>query len=229
MKTYFLSIVFVFASLQTNLILAAESTKTAVLVHGAFADGSVWRKVIPILQEKGVNVIAVQNPLTSLEDDVAFTLRAIEIAQGDVVLVGHSWGGMVISAAGIHDKVKSLVYISALAPKENETASDILHEHYELRKIPQAPGFTNLEVDEQGYLRLSQAAMVEHFAPDIPEAEAKLLAATQGTFHNAAAYLQGSVELWRLPDSRLCRAVRRFRPLSRWYPEGDDGQFFYRR
>lgn len=182
-KMSFLIAIVAFFGLELTPVYASEPPKTVVLVHGAFADGSVWRKVIPLLQNQGVDVIAVQNPLTSLEEDVAFTTRAIEIAQGDVVLVGHSWGGMVISAAGLHEKVKSLVYISALAPAENETAGDILHEYYEVKKIPQAPGFTNLIADQYGYLRMSQAAMIEFFAPDIPEEEAKLLAATQGQFH----------------------------------------------
>src|SRR5258708_2768455 len=88
---------------------ADPKVKTVVLVHGAFADGSSWNAIIPLLQAKGLKVIAVQNPLTSLADDVEFTKRAINEAKGPVVLVGHSWAGAVITEAGDNDKVKSLV------------------------------------------------------------------------------------------------------------------------
>src|SRR5688572_30682520 len=87
----------------------AKPRPTVVLVHGAFADGSSWNKVIPLLQAQGLNAIAVQNPLTSLEDDVTFTNRVVNAQSGPVVLVGHSWGGSVITQAGGHDKVKALV------------------------------------------------------------------------------------------------------------------------
>ena len=90
----------------------AKSTSikpTIVFVHGLWADGSSWNKVIPPLLEQGFNVISVQNPTTSLEDDVAATKRAIKLAGGDVVLVGHSWGGFVITEAGDDPRVKALV------------------------------------------------------------------------------------------------------------------------
>src|SRR5476651_2258260 len=93
---------------------------TVVLVHGAFADGSGWNKVIPLLQAKAYKVVAVQNPLTSLADDVAATQRVIDAQTGKVVLVGHSWGGTVITQAGTSDKVKALVYVAAFAPSEGE-------------------------------------------------------------------------------------------------------------
>ena len=89
---------------------------TVVLVHGAFADGSSWDKVIPLLQSRGLKVLAVQNPLSSLADDVAFTNRVVDAQEGPVVLVGHSWGGTVITQAGGNAKVKALVYVAALAP-----------------------------------------------------------------------------------------------------------------
>ena len=95
--------------------------KTVVLVHGAFADGSSWRKVIPPLEKAGLKVIAVQNPLDSLENDVAATKRAIRNAEGPVVLVGHSWAGVVITEAGNDRKVKSLVYVAAYAPDKGES------------------------------------------------------------------------------------------------------------
>ena len=104
---------------------AAEPQPSVVIVHGAFADGSDWAKVIPLLQAKGVHVTAVQNPLTSLDDDVAAAKRAIDAAPGKVVLVGHSWGGVVITQAGANDKVASLVYIAAFAPDAGQAVGDL--------------------------------------------------------------------------------------------------------
>src|SRR5690606_13874189 len=92
----------------------AAGVKNVVLVHGAFADGSSWAKVTALLQKKGLNVVVVQNPLTSLDDDVAATNRAIESMDGPVLLVAHSWGGVVITEAGNHSKVSGLLYVSAL-------------------------------------------------------------------------------------------------------------------
>jgi len=90
--------------------------KTIVLVHGAFADGSCWAKVIPLLTKRGLKAIAVQNPLSSLADDVTATHRVIGMQEGPVLLVGHSWGGAVITEAGNHAQVKGLVYVAAGAP-----------------------------------------------------------------------------------------------------------------
>ena len=113
---------------------AETATTTVVLVHGAFADGSSWAKVIPLLQKKGVNVVAVQNPLTSLADDVAATQRAIAEQKGPVVLVGHSWAGTVITQAGNDDHVKALVYVAAFAPGDGQSTSDLI------KNEPNPPG-----------------------------------------------------------------------------------------
>src|SRR5262245_43266887 len=94
---------------------------TLLLVHGLWVNGSCWSKVIPSLLEKGFNVISVQNPTTSLEDDVAAAKRAIKLAGGDVILIGHSWGGFVITEAGDDPHVKALVYVAAFAPDHAET------------------------------------------------------------------------------------------------------------
>jgi pimeloyl-ACP methyl ester carboxylesterase len=96
------------------------------MVHGIFADGSSWQKVIRILQSKGVNVVSVQNPLTSLADDVAATNRAIDLQPGPVVLAGHSWGGVVITEAGNNPKVTGLVYVSAFAPGSGQSINDLV-------------------------------------------------------------------------------------------------------
>jgi pimeloyl-ACP methyl ester carboxylesterase len=149
-------------------------TKTVVLVHGAFADGSSWNAVIPLLQAKGLKVIAVQNPLTSLADDVEFTNRAINEAKGPVVLVGHSWAGAVITEAGDNDKVKSLVYVAAFAPSVGQSVSDTV------KAYPTPPGLANPVVDGAGFLKLSSESVVKYFAPDLPAAQANLIAITQG-------------------------------------------------
>jgi pimeloyl-ACP methyl ester carboxylesterase len=102
-------------------VSAAQPVKNVVLVHGAFADGSGWRGVYDQLTQRGYKVTIVQNPLTSLDDDVAATNRALDRQDGPTILVGHSWGGTVITEAGIHANVAGLVYVSALSPDAGET------------------------------------------------------------------------------------------------------------
>src|SRR3989442_12379348 len=96
----------------------AQTVRNIVLVHGAFADGSSWSKVVTILQEKGYNVTAVQNPLTSLADDVAATQRALARQDGPVILVGHSWGGGGITEAGVGSQGRGRGYVAALGPEQ---------------------------------------------------------------------------------------------------------------
>ena len=98
--------------------------KNIVLVRGAFADGSSWSKVIPLLQELGYNAVAVQNPLTSLAGEVAFTKRIVALQDGPVILVGHSWGGAVITRAGDDPKIAALVHVTAYAPEVRQSAND---------------------------------------------------------------------------------------------------------
>src|SRR5689334_22624240 len=104
----------------------SKGVKNIVLVHEAFADGSSWARIIPLLQTKGYHVVAVQNPLTSLEDDVAATKRAIASMDGPVLLVGHSYGGMVVTEAGNDPKVVGLLYICALIPDDGQSAADVI-------------------------------------------------------------------------------------------------------
>jgi len=114
------------AAAQSNM---SAGVKNVVLVHGAFADGSSWSKVIPLLQAKGLHVVAVQNPLSSLADDVAATKRAIALQDGPVILVGHSYGGVVITEAGNDPKVVGLVYVAAFAPGDGESITSISKPH----------------------------------------------------------------------------------------------------
>src|SRR5262245_41055096 len=101
----------------------SQAVKNILLVHGAFADGTSWGKVIPILEARGFHAVAVQNPLTSLEDDVNATRRLIALQDGPVILVGHSWGGAVITEAGDDPKVAGLVYVAALMPEVGTSAN----------------------------------------------------------------------------------------------------------
>ncbi|MFY2763917.1 alpha/beta fold hydrolase [Arenimonas sp. MALMAid1274] len=168
----------------------ADTRPTVVLVHGAFADGSSWNKVIPLLQAEGLNAIAVQNPLTSLEDDVAFANRVINAQSGPVVLVGHSWGGSVITQAGGHDKVKSLVYVAAFAPSLG-TAPVV-----DTKDFPAPPGFAHFIADADGFLTLPADAIARDFAQDVSPAEANLIHATQGAVRGANFEQPVTVEAW---------------------------------
>ena len=151
-----------------------NSEISIVLVHGAFADGSSWRKVIPILQARGFNVTAVQNALKSLADDVATTKRAIEDQEGSVVLVGHSYGGAVITEAAAGDsKVKALVYVAAFAPDAGETLGGLNE------KFPAPPLSTSVAPDSAGFLYIDRSKFHEAFAADLSLDEAAVLATTQ--------------------------------------------------
>ena len=167
------------AAVAAGLDAPDTTRSTVVLVHGAFADGSSWSKVIPLLQAQGLKVVAVQNPLTSLSDDVAFTQRVIDAQAGPVVLVGHSWGGSVITQAGNHDKVKALVYVAAFAPKVGETSLD------GVKAFPPAPGLANPIATADGFLTLSAETVAEDFAQDVTPGEANLIATTQGAVRGA--------------------------------------------
>ncbi|TBN36149.1 alpha/beta fold hydrolase [Pseudomonas sp. BGI-2] len=173
----------------------AANDPSVVLVHGAFADGSDWAKVITLLQANGVKVRAVQNGLNSLADDVATTRRAIEAAPGNVVLVGHSWGGSVITEAGANDKVAALVYVAAFAPDVGQTTAEVGKDY------PPSPGMREFVVDKAGYLSLSQQGMEQDFAPDVPAAQGRVMAATQGAINSKAFDERISVAAWKQKPS----------------------------
>ena len=175
---------------------AAPSTpvKNIILVHGAFADGSSWAKVIPILQAKGYNVTAVQNPLTSLADDVAATKRAMARQEGPVILVGHSWAGVVITEAGMDPKVAGLVYVAAFAPDQGETVGELG------KSYPAPPALASPIVDAEGFLTLSPDAFTK-FGSDLPKKDALVAAATQGPIAASAFGAQVSGVAWKAKPS----------------------------
>lgn len=165
---------------QSSSAAASRTVRNIVLVHGAFADGSSYAKVIPLLQAKGYRVTAVQNPLSSLAADVEATRRAIAMQDGPVILVGHSWGGMAVSEAGNDPKVAGLVYIAAIVPTEGQSADDVL------KPYPPTPGLGHMQPDASGYLSLTRQGIEEDFVPDLPPAERALVFATQGPWNSAA-------------------------------------------
>jgi len=156
---------------QTN---SPQRVKNVVLVHGAWADGSCWSRVIALLQAKGFHVVAVQNPLTSLADDVAATKRMIALQDGPVILVGHSYAGVVITEAGNDPKVVGLVYVAAFAPGEGESINSVG------KPYPPAPLGNELHLDAQGFLTATPKGIAEDMAQELPEMEQRILVATQG-------------------------------------------------
>jgi pimeloyl-ACP methyl ester carboxylesterase len=152
----------------------ATSIKNIVIVHGAFADGSGWQGVYEILTKRGYNVTIVQNPLTSLNDDVAATTRILDKQDGPVVLVGHSWGGSVITQAGVHPKVAALVYVAAFVPDVNETTFDLI------KTAAPAPENGILSPDEKGFVYYDKQKFHAGFAGDLPKAQADFMFASQG-------------------------------------------------
>ena len=162
-----------------------KGVKDIVLVHGAFADGSCWSKVIAQLQAKGYNVIAVQNPLTSLHDDAAAARRAIAQMEGPVLLVAHSYGGMVISEAGNDPKVAGLLYVAALVPEEGQNVNDVN------AAMPTTGVEREMQLSPEGFLSLPLKGINEFFAQDASPEERKVIFATQGGW--AASATQGKV------------------------------------
>lgn len=157
----------------------AAAKPTIVLVHGAFADASSFERLIPLLQDKGYTVVAAQNPLSSLPDDIANTKRVLANQKGPVVVVGHSYGGIVISgAAAGNPNVKALVYLAAFAPEANEPVGPLT------KKYPSSLD-PALRPDAGGYLYIACDAVHSVFAADLPEKVAKVVCAVQKPVHNS--------------------------------------------
>jgi pimeloyl-ACP methyl ester carboxylesterase len=183
------------SALAADQPAAAAASPSVVIVHGAFADGSDWARVIPLLQAKGISVTAVQNPLSSLGDDAAAAKRAIDAQPGKVVLVGHSWGGMVITEAGANDKVASLVYVAAFAPDVGQSVGDLG------KNYPMPPGLAHLKADASGWLSLTGEGVAKHFAQDLPAKQTAVMTATQGPIFSKAFEEKVSVAAWKTKPS----------------------------
>jgi pimeloyl-ACP methyl ester carboxylesterase len=182
---------------------SSTTRPSIVLVHGAFADGSSWNKIIPLLEAKGFTVTAVQNQLKSIADDVATTKRVIESQKGNVVLVGHSYGGAVISEAGAGNaKVKALVFIAAFAPDIGERVGQLIEQY------PATALGTALVPDSAGFLYLDRAKFHEVFAQDVPAGEAAVMAATQKPLAASALGEPLLAAAWRTVPSWYVVATR---------------------
>ncbi|MDR6492030.1 pimeloyl-ACP methyl ester carboxylesterase [Paraburkholderia terricola] len=148
--------------------------RNVVLVHGAFVDGSSWNGVVAKLQQKGYHVSSVQNPLTSLADDVAATRRVLARQDGPTMLVGHSWGGVVITEAGANaPNVAGLVYVAAIAPDLHESTADLM------KRAAPMPAGKGITTDASGFLWLDRAKYRADFAADVPENLTRVLSAAQ--------------------------------------------------
>jgi pimeloyl-ACP methyl ester carboxylesterase len=166
-----------------------------VLVHGAFADGSSWSKVIPLLQAKGYKVTSVQNPLTSFQEDVAAAKRAISVQDGPVILVGHSYGGVVITEAGNDPKVVGLVYVAAFAPDAGQSIVDIS------KDFPKPIGLEKVVPQPDGFLLLSADGVETGFAQDLSKEEKALITAVQPQTHGSIFAAQPTRAAWRTRPS----------------------------
>jgi pimeloyl-ACP methyl ester carboxylesterase len=183
------------ALLLTHAAFAEDAAKTApirnvVLVHGAYADGSSWSEVIERLQKAGLHVTSVQNPLTSLADDVEATRRIIALQDGRTILVGHSWAGTVISEAGTDPKVAGLVYVAARAPDAGEDYGALAG------KFPTPPANAGL-IKSGGYAQLNEQAFLHDFASDIDPVKAKIMYAEQGRISDTLFASRTTQAAWR--------------------------------
>jgi pimeloyl-ACP methyl ester carboxylesterase len=202
LSTFIVSLITLGSLATARADTARSPVTTIVLVHGAFADGSSWDRVTPLLQARGFRVVAVHEPLSSLADDAAATRRVIEAAPGPVVLVGHSYGGVVVSEAGTSDKVTALVYVAAFVPDSGESINDLG------KGQPAPPWVQALVFDSAGFATLPPEVVATDFAQDLPPFETRLLAAKQGP---TAA---------RDFDDRVTTAAWRSKPV--WYVRAED-------
>lgn len=173
----------------------AAPKKTVVLVHGAFVDGSGWAGVHKILRDDGYPVIVVQNPTTALAEDVAAARRAIAAAEGEVVLVGHSYGGVVITEAGADPKVSALVYVAAFAPDQGESVSSLI------ANPPPGAAAPPILPPQDGFLWLDKTKFHAAFAADLPEDLARFMADAQAPWGVAAVGSPVGAPAWKIKPS----------------------------
>jgi pimeloyl-ACP methyl ester carboxylesterase len=172
----------------------APKASNVVLVHGLFADGSCWSEVIARLQAAGINAMAVQNPLTTLEESVTAAQRALSLQEGPTVLVGHSFAGMIVTEAGVNPKVSSLVYVAARAPDAGEDYAALA------KRFPTPPASAGIEWSG-GWGQLSEEAFLRDFAGDVPAAKARVLWAVQGPFKRTLLSGKTRHAAWRSKPS----------------------------
>jgi pimeloyl-ACP methyl ester carboxylesterase len=176
--------------------MSSESgARNVVLVHGGFVDGSGWQAVHDLLTKDGYRVAVVQNPTLSLEDDVAVTRRAIDSLDGPVVLVGHSYGGAVITEAGQHEKVAALVYIAAFAPDKGESVNTLL------AGLPADAPQPPILAPKDGFLLLDREKFPSSFAGDLPAEQAAFMADSQVPWGVNALGGAISEASWRIKPS----------------------------
>lgn len=201
MKTLFLSALMLSVAALAAAPASAQPTlpagviKNIVLVHGAFVDETSWDAVAAILSAKGYHVTEVKNPLTSLADDVAATNAVLDAQDGPAVLVGHSWGGVVIGEAGANAKVSALVYVSAFAPDKGETLTALA------ASGPATDGVKAIHPDDKGYLSIDKAAFPSVVAADLPKAIGEALAANQLPINHTAFDAPAEIAAWHVKPS----------------------------
>jgi pimeloyl-ACP methyl ester carboxylesterase len=178
----------------------ADPVRNVVIVHGAFADGSGWQRVADILGKDGYTVSVVQEPLTSLADDVAATKRVLDLQAGPTLLVGHSYGGIVITEAGDAPNVVGLVYVAAFIPDQGESAVSLLSSA--------APANNDMRATKDDFLYLDPAAYPADFAGDLPAAQAKFMAHSQPMLAKAGGGAAVSVAAWHQKKSWALIATR---------------------
>jgi pimeloyl-ACP methyl ester carboxylesterase len=186
------------ASVISMRNLAATSApvkaRNVVLVHGLFADGSCWSDVIARLQNVGLNVTSVQNPLTTLPEAIASAERVLNRQDGPTVLAGHSFSGMIVTEAGAHANVSAVAYVAARAPDADEDYSALA------KRFPTPPATAGIVFDgEEG--RLSEPAFLRDFAGDVPESKAKVLYAVQQPFQKSLLAGKTTQAAWRTKPS----------------------------
>jgi pimeloyl-ACP methyl ester carboxylesterase len=183
------------AVLSANTVAAPQgnSVNNIVLVHGAFVDGSGWRAVADILRKDGFMVSVVQQPMTSLEEDVVATTRILDRQSGPTVLVGHSYGGVVITEAGKHANVVSLVYVAAYAPDDGE--------HVRSLRSTKPPLASSTAPTVDGYLLIDRKSFHADFAADIPAADAQFMALAQMPTNAKAFATPVTLAAWKTKPS----------------------------
>src|SRR6266699_5225932 len=196
-RTLFAAAAAVAAFPVLNRIASAQAslkTKNVVFVHGLFADGSCWSKVIARLQRKGINCSSVQNPLTSLHEASEAARRAIAAQTGPTVLVGHSFSGMIVSEVGLDPKVTALVYVAARAPDAGEDYTALA------KNYPTPPATAGIVFNDD-WGQLSEEAFLHDFAGDLPPEEARVLHAVQQPFKKSLTTEKTTNAAWRAKPS----------------------------